>query len=258
MFAGDRSLLQIWFEGNQNLTTVYYPDIINPLSMFVTDNGEIYIGNGNILQVDKLSLNPEENGPIMNFKGVCYGIFVDIEDNLYCSVQIHNEVVKKSLKNNTNTITVAGNGGMGSMPSQLDNPTGIFVDINFDLYVADTKNNRIQLFHLGDVNGTTIVTKGLTKPLTEPTGIVLDGNGYLFIVDNGNHRIVASGPDGFRCLVGCRIRGSGPNHLNRPLALSFDTFGNMFVVDQYNYRIQKFFLKTNFCGNLSMKESQFP
>ena len=34
-----------------------------------------------------------------------------------------------------------------------DRPHGIFVDINFTLYVADHTNSRVQRFALGEVNG---------------------------------------------------------------------------------------------------------
>jgi hypothetical protein len=250
--------VQGWFEGGMNLTTAYLSDVIQPSSsIFVTITDDIYIDTGWNGRIDKLSMNTEQRVSVMSVNGPCFGVFIDIEDNLYCSIQDHNQVVKKSLKNNTDTTIVAGNGLMGSKPNQLDRPGGIFVDISFDLYVADTYNNRIQRFRLGDVNGVTIVMKGLTQALNRPNGIVLDADGYIFIADTQNSRIVGQGPDGFRCLVGCQIAGPSPNNLAKPATLSFDTFGNIFVADTGNHRIQKFFLKNNFCGNLSMTEPQF-
>jgi hypothetical protein len=75
-----------------------------------------------------------------------------------------------------------------------------------------------------------------------PTGILLDADKYLFIVDKYNHRIVGSGPNGFRCIVGCVGGGSGTNQLYYPHSMAFDSAGNMFVTDQTNIRIQKFIL----------------
>ena len=60
----------------------------------------------------------------------------------------------KSL-NDTSVATVvtrAGVGGFGSSANQLIYPWGIFVDTNFDLYVADRLNNRIQVFRPGVEN----------------------------------------------------------------------------------------------------------
>jgi hypothetical protein len=134
----------------------------------------------------------------------------------------------------------------------LNYPQGIFVDINLDLYVADCRNNRIQLFQSEQLDAITVAGSGslnTTISLNCPTGVVLDADGYLFIVDSGNNRIVGSGSDGFRCLVGCsNSTGSASNQLDGPRTLSFDSYGNMFVTDYGNNRIQKFSLLTNSYG----------
>jgi hypothetical protein len=153
-----------------------------------------------------------------------------------------------------NTIA-AGSGAWGSAPNQLWVPRGIFVDVNFDLYVADAANNRIQLFQSGELNGTTIAGNNSLNPtiaLKHPNGIVLDAQKYLFIVDSHEHRIVGSGPNGFRCLVGCQGWGSQSNQLSFSWTLSFDSSGNMFVIDQGWNRIQKFFFFENSCGKFKI------
>jgi hypothetical protein len=134
----------------------------------------------------------------------------------------------------------------------LNTPYGIFVDTNFDLYVADYGNNRIQLFQSGQLSGITLAgATSLTTTITlnNPTGIVLDADKYLFIADNGNSRIIGSGPNGFRCLFGCfGSWGSASNQLYWPCSLSFDSYGNMFVTDLANSRLQKFILLNNTYG----------
>jgi sugar lactone lactonase YvrE len=79
-----------------------------------------------------------------------------------------------------------------------------------------------------------------------PSGVILDGNGYLFISDSNNHRIVGSGPNGFRCIVGCStVSGSSASQLSYPSDLKFDSYGNIYVTDEGNSRIQKFILIPN-------------
>ena len=69
---------------------------------------------------------------------------------------------------------------------------------------------------------------------------------YLFIVDQYNHRIVRSGPNGFCCIIGCTgSSGSALNELNMPTSMAFDSFGNIYVVDEENHRIQKFLRLNN-------------
>lgn len=227
---------------------------LNPYSIFVTITGDIYFSNlyenGRVI---KWSLNTNITVLVMHVNSSCTGIFVDINDTLYCSMCDHHQVVKKWLHDNTTAFTiVAGMRIPGNASNMLIYPYGIFVDINFDLYVADCNNNRIQLFQSGQMNGTTVAGSGSSKTtitLSCPVGVVLDADKYFFIVDRDNHRIIGSGPNGFRCLVGCSdSRGSAANQLQHPTTLSFDSFGNMFVNDQKNGRIQKFFLSTNSCG----------
>lgn len=44
---------------------------------------------------------------------------------------------------------VAGGNGAGSTPERLNNPWGIYVDVNGSLFVADRNNHRIQLWETG-------------------------------------------------------------------------------------------------------------
>jgi DNA-binding beta-propeller fold protein YncE len=131
----------------------------------------------------------------------------------------------------------------------LFEPRGIFVNTNLDLYVADYANHRIQLFPPGQFNGLTVANTSNTITLNYPTGVVLDADNYLYIVDQDESRILGSGPNGLRCLVGCDTgRGSASNQLKSPQRLAFDSFGNIYVTDTYNYRIQKFVLSSNTCS----------
>ncbi|CAM4989665.1 unnamed protein product, partial [Rotaria socialis] len=97
----------------------------------------------------------------MSVPGVCYGIFVDISNNLYCSMSALNQVVMKSLYNNSAMWIVAA-GADCSAPSTntLNGPRGIYVDTDLNLYVADCQNNRIQMFCPNSVFGITIAGTG--------------------------------------------------------------------------------------------------
>ncbi len=255
VYVADRqnSRIQIWANDSVNSTNTISGNLSDPYSIFVTITGDIYVDNGRRNgRVDKWISNTNTSIPVMYVNSACDGLFVDINDTLYCSMYKFDQVVKKWLNDNTTTVTLAaGTGVSGSDSNMLKGPVGIFVDTNFDLYVADQFNDRIQLFRSGQLNGITIAGGGLsstTITLTLPTGIVLDADKYLFIVDLANARIVGSGPNGFRCLVGCFGQGSASNQLFNPHTLSFDIYGNMFVTDQLNDRIQKFLLSTNSCG----------
>ncbi len=244
----------MWHENNSNPTNIIYGNFTNPESLFVTSNGDIYIDDGyENRRVQKWIAKTNTFVTVMNVNSSCEGLFVDTNDTLYCSMSVHHQVVKRSLNDPemTSVIVAAGTGYEGWDFYGLNYPGGIFVDVNFDLYVADCRNDRVQLFQSGESNGITVAGSRSPKPtinLACPSGIVLDAEKYLFIVDSGNNRIVGSSLNGFRCLVGCYGRGSQSKQLNAPFSLSFDRSGNMFVADQWNSRIQKFEYLGKSCG----------
>ena len=242
----------MWFEGSVDVTKRISINSSDSRSLFITATGDIYVDNGQYEgRVNKWTLNSTTGVPAMYIGSRCYSLFVDIRNTLYCSMGDLHQVVTKSLKNGSIELSIVGGTGCaGSASNMLFSPQGIFVDINFDLYVADCNNHRIQFFPSGQLTGTTIA--GNTKPdtitLNCPTGVTLDADNYLFIVDSRNHRIVGSGSSGFRCLVGCFGGGSTLDRLSNPQTMVFDRYGNMFVTDHENSRIQKFILLINSCG----------
>ena len=219
-------------------------------------NGDIFIDDTfEDKTVQKWEANTNSFITVMYVESPCSALFVDNNYTLYCSMSAINKVVKRWLNdsNLTSIITVAGTGSKGSALNELSNPQEIFVDVNFDLYVADSNNNRVQLFLSGESNG--IIVAGSNSPnptidLNFPSGIVLDAEKNLFVVEYWNHRIIGSSSNVFRCLVGCDGQGSESNRLSQPGSLSFDRFGNLFVADQLNHRIQKFEYLEKSCGKL--------
>ncbi|CAF4198858.1 unnamed protein product, partial [Adineta steineri] len=251
----------VWYDGSINPDKILSGSLSSPFDLFVTPVGDIYVDNGlTNRRVDKFSFNSSISTSVMSVPYTCVGIFVDISNTLYCSTFTAHQVVKKWLNSSVLTSTiVAGNGTAGSTAATLNTPIGIFVDVKINLYVADSANNRIQMFPVGQLTGITLAGASVpgTITLNQPNGITLDGNGYLFIVDCYNNRIVGSGPYGFRCLFGCTtIYGSAPSQLYLPGTLSFDSYGNLFVADRFNYRVQKFILASNSCS-LSYNQPTF-
>jgi hypothetical protein len=248
----DYSRIQVWLDGNITPTRTISGNIYSPYSIFVTSSGDIYFDN--IIsygEVDKWLLNATSGIPVMNVTGHCSGLFVSINNTLYCSLTYLHQVVTRSLDDVSNTLRiVAGTGCAGSASNMLLYQYGIFVDINFNLYVADYGNSRIQFFPPGQSNATTVAGYGAsgTITLSYPTDVILDADGYLFIVDYGSSRIVGSGPTGFRCVVGCSGSGSSANQLANPQTMAFDSYGNIFVTDSGNSRIQKFILAADSCS----------
>ena len=245
--------VQMWPNGSVAPARTFNTTGLAPNDVFVTSSGDIHADNGNAEQsVQKYTSNDPSGTVAMNVHAGCFGVFVDIYGDLYCSSDPFHQVFKHSFTDAPNSSTVvAGTGSRGSASDMLAGPRGIFVDLDLRLFVADCYNNRIQRISFGQSNGVTVAGNGLTGTivLASPTDVVLDADGRLFIVEFTNHRVIASRPHGFVCVIGCTgTSGSGSNQFNQPHSLSFDSVGNLYVADFSNNRVQKFLLANNSCG----------
>ena len=257
VISRDSGLVRTWSAG----ATTSFRNLSAPFnkvsSVFVTSNADMYASSGNDGRVVKWGWNATNSRLILTASSICYSIFVDINNTLYCSIEIQHQIMKYFLDDNNNNnmnntpIIAAGNRSPGSRSDMLNSPKGIFVSTSFNLYVADCGNDRIQQFTPGNLNATTLFKNGSSATITLncPTGVVLDADNYLFIADGNNHRIIREGPNGFQCIIACSsVYGLTSDKLNYPKNLAFDSFGNLFVVDQNNDRIQKFILIAEPCS----------
>ncbi|CAF1565822.1 unnamed protein product [Adineta ricciae] len=258
----EQKQILIWNESNIQPPIIIPSYFSDSNSLFVALNGDIYIDNGINGEIKKWILNTEIFTDEMNVYSSCFGLFIDREDHLYCSMPKHHRVIKRNLNGLIQaSIFVAGTGKQGSTPDKLNNPRGIYVDTELNTFVADCRNNRIQRFTWKEALGKTEVGDASSAqhqyPLSCPTGITFDSQQFLFIVDSYNHRILRSGLNGVHCVIGCDGISIKFNQLSFPSNLAFDSFGNMFVVDSGNNRIQKFHYLKNSCDMSSVIKRTF-
>ncbi|CAF5009797.1 unnamed protein product, partial [Rotaria sp. Silwood1] len=234
--------IHIWPEKSENPTKTIYSSYNFSTGFFVTLTGDIYIDNGNSSHISKWSLDKTSTNTALYINRGCSSLFIHVDNTLYCSIHDGHQIVKISLDSSDSTWSnVAGMGCAGSTEDMLDQPFGIYVNDNYNLYVADTGNDRIQLFHHGESKGITVAgrTLGERFALDKPTSIMLDADNNLFIVDSGNQRIVRVGANGFRCLIGCsKSWCSKLDEVCQPLTAAFDSYGNIFITNQYMNGIQ--------------------
>jgi DNA-binding beta-propeller fold protein YncE len=88
-------------------------------------------------------------------------------------------------------------GSLGSGPGELSEPRGVAVDARGTIYVADTKNSRIEVF---DGVGHLVRQFGGKGPglseFNEPCGVAVDSQGDLWVADTWNNRIVHYAAEG--------------------------------------------------------------
>jgi sugar lactone lactonase YvrE len=168
-----------------------------------------------------------------------------------------NDLIRRVAPDGTVTV-LAGSGMKGytdgaSHSARFNNPTGIAIDSQGNLYVADTGNDLIRKI---SVEGVVTTLAGLgergygdgsgrTARFNAPTAIVIDGHGDLLVADSGNDLIRKVTPDGaVTTYAGAAERGYADGDLhtakfNAPAALAFDARGNLYVADTGNDAIRR-------------------
>ena len=137
-------------------------------------------------------------------------------------------------------------GQEGVDEGEFSSPTGIALDKDGNLYVADTDNHSIQKF---DKKGQ-FVARWAGEPSSQegnfyyPRGLAVGANDTLYVADSGNNRVQKFDLDGNVMQAwgkfGFAWRGADMGKFDVPWGLATDHEGNLYVSDTSNSRIQKF------------------
>lgn len=244
----------------------------NPGSLALDPGGNLYILTdlAGMLEVWKVRLDRVINrvvsiGPTTStelYKTPAGGLVVAGDGTLYIADRLGNRVWK--FANGAKT-PYAGTGGEGkfsgeggaAVDASLYWPTGLALDQQGNLYIADTLNDRIREV---DKRGAIITVAGGGKPgnsgdggpagqarLSIPFDVAVAADGTLVIADTGNHRLREITPwHEMLALAGTGRSGfAGDNlpataaSLREPEGVAFDSHGNLFVADTGNHRVRE-------------------
>jgi len=189
-------------------------------------------------------------------------VAVDIKGNLYIADEGNNCIQKIDRKGRITTI--AGNGKQGysgdgglAINAELGRPTGVAVDNNGNIYIADWLNNRIRKV---DASGTisTFAGDGIAgycgdgedarkAELITPYAVSTDTQGNVYIADYGNHRIRKVNTKGIiSTIAGNGVQNyfgdGGPAtnaELNSPSGIAVSKMGIIYCADKSGNFIHK-------------------
>ena len=161
--------------------------------------------------------------------------------------------------------TYAGNGereydgdGHNAVHAALSGPSGLALDAEGNLYIADTFSGRIRRVDLATRAISTVAGDGtayryqgmpneFSTSLSRPAGIALAADGTLYITDSDNHLIRKWNPTS-KIITSIAGNGTaqfsgdgGPAHacsLNYPFGVAVDQAGTLYIADTFNHRIR--------------------
>ncbi len=159
-------------------------------------------------------------------------------------------------------------GASGSQPGQFQAPRGLTVAPDGTLYVANSRNNRIQ--HLTpdgkvlSVWGTFADVNAGNAPggtFNEPWDVAVGPDGSVYVSDTWNHRVEKFTADGkFVKMWGYFGQGEKPDAFWGPRGLAVDQQGRLYVMDTGNKRVVIFTPDGNFVaqfGSAGFEKGQF-
>ncbi len=196
------------------------------------------------------------------------GLALDSSNGLYVSDSFNNRVLYYPSGTTTATRVYGQNGSFTAKQSNLItnadslySPSGLSIDKNDGLYVADSSNNRVLYYPSGTTTATRVYGQNgsftsrnlpnsdetTANNLASPNNCLADANGGLYIADY-NNRVLYYPPGsttatrvyGQNGSMSSGIENNGgvtASSLNLPSGLALDSSGRLYITDSKNNRV---------------------
>ena len=194
------------------------------------------------------------------------GVAFDGQGNVYVADTFNNRIQVIAPSGDTTTFAggtdtggdADGTGGPAGT-ARFSGPTGVAVDGQGNVYVADSNNHRIRVIAPnGDTttlagNGSQGYQDGTggrngTAMFVNPAGLAVDSQGNVYVADVSLQRIRVVAPNGdTTTLAGNGTQGfvdgtggaNGTAEFSAPWGVALDSRGNLYVADRDNERIRR-------------------
>lgn len=238
-----------------------------PLGICMDATGNFYagdIGNYAIRKISPSAIvttlaggsegNTNGSGGAASFRqpvGVC----ADAGGNIYVADNKNHLIRKITAAGVVTTFAgsgVAGNADGTGTAAQFEEPYGICIDAQGNLYIADNVSSRIRKITPAAVVTTIAGTAGTgfadgnaaIAKFDQPNGVCVDAQGNIYVTDYNNNRIRKITPAGVVSTFAGDYQGfqDGPASqalFYKPGHICVDNQGVIYVADRYNHRIRK-------------------
>jgi DNA-binding beta-propeller fold protein YncE len=197
------------------------------------ENGISYVAYDNAVRQGQFIKRPNQELYATYFPKV-------FEDSRYNGLVIYKvpDTPPPQLSSLPESVSNMFEGGRGTGKGEFDSPTGLAVDVNGNILVADTGNGRIEKFSPTGTFLSTVGTKGTGHgQLGEPNGIAIDRSGNIYVAEvASNHRVQKLAPDG-KFIAEWKGPDAG---FYGPRRIAIGRDDSIYVVDQGRTRIVKF------------------
>ena len=134
---------------------------------------------------------------------------------------------------------------------------GVVFDLNGDVWVTNSENNRVvKLSQDGQLLQTIHHASSESDCFSKPRGVSVSPEGLIYICDSGNHRVTVHDEDG-KFLFAFGSKGNGPGCFLKSRDIAFGPDGLVYVSDEGNKRVSVWSKEGTFKIDFQPKDTPF-
>ena len=161
----------------------------------------------------------------------------EVQDKLYIADTLNNRIqVVSNASGASPAFSIFANATIGNAIGKVNQPRGIAIDANSNVYVADTANNRIQV----NTSGTWAVFAGASAgtaigKVNAPRSVYVNSLGQVFVADTANNRVQMHNGTSWSVFMSA---GTTLGLVRLPEGVTVTANANAIISDTGNNRIQ--------------------
>jgi DNA-binding beta-propeller fold protein YncE len=225
----------------KNKTDAHFERIIG---LAMDDNDRLFVSDPGLRHV--LVFNAQHKAEDIITDGMVEpsGLALDVQNRLLYVSDINQDQILVYDADNFKLKRKMGTAGKNhelTTPGDFAKPAGVAVDKEGNLYVADTLNNRIEVF---DADGAFIRTWGKNGDgpgyFARPKGVAVDSDGHVWVSDGMQDRVQVFSPEG-QLLIAMGGHGGLPGQFQGLVSIASDNRRNRIYTSEIYYgRVQEF------------------
>ncbi len=230
------------------------------IGLAMDDNDRLFVSDPGLNHILVFNAKHEAEEVITEGLVTPGGMAIDTENRLLYVTDIEQDQVLVYDADSLKLKRRMGTGGQKhalTTPGDFARPAAVAVDQEGNVYVADTLNNRIEIF---DGDGKFISTFG--KPgdgpgyFARPKGVAVDGDGHIWVADGMQDRVQVFTHDGQQLCITFGGHGLLPGQFQGVVGVYIDKNNRVFTSEIYPGRVQQFRYVTDAEADKLQKEKE--
>ena len=210
----------------------------------IDDDDRLFVSDGKMHRVLVFNTKHEVENQITEGLADPVGLAIDVTNRFLYVVDTQQDQVIVYDADSLKLLRRIGTGGKNhflTSPGDFGAPQGVAVDDDGNVYVADTLNNRVEIFD-ADGNFVSLFGKHGDGPgyFARPKGIAVDHDGHIWVADAMEDRLQVFNKEGQLLTYIGTDHGNLPGQFKALVGVAIDKQNRVFTTEQLPGRMQVF------------------